>query len=150
MKISSNKQIPKIYYNSVVWCLSSYFMAHLSMQQLALFWGFCFGKWKRKPVSVSEPDPFPHPRRVIHGENRNGNWFPFHCFPESQSSRVCLWSIVVNITSTLRLCLNNTNFPHIKYRWWTFPSLLAVLIAMKNSSSARRHLIRKDHVITVY
>jgi hypothetical protein len=31
------------------------------------------GKWKRKPVSVSEPD-----------------------IPESQSMRVCLWSIVVN------------------------------------------------------
>jgi hypothetical protein len=37
--------------------------------------GFRFGngKWKRKPVSVSEPD-----------------------IPESQSMRVCLWSIVVN------------------------------------------------------
>ncbi len=31
--------------------------------------GFRFGKWKQKPVSVSEPDPFPHPPRVIHGEN---------------------------------------------------------------------------------
>ncbi len=38
--------------------------------------GFRFGKWKQKPVSVSEPDPFPHPPRVIHGENGNGNWFP--------------------------------------------------------------------------
>jgi hypothetical protein len=35
------------------------------------------GKWKRKPVSVSEPD-----------------------IPESQSRRVCLWSIVVNIENS--------------------------------------------------
>jgi hypothetical protein len=35
--------------------------------------GFRYGKWKRKPVSVSEQD-----------------------IPESQSMRVCLWSIVVN------------------------------------------------------
>ena len=80
MKISSNKQIPKIYYD-LVWCLSSYFMAHL--------------------------------------------------------------------TQHTSIVLYHTNFPHIKYQSWTFPSLSVVLIAMTNSSSARRHLIRKVHVITV-
>jgi hypothetical protein len=82
MKISSNKQIPKIFYD-LVWCLSSYFMAHLT-QHTSIF------------------------------------------------------------------VLYHTNFPHIKYQPWTFPSLSVVLIAMTNSSSARHHLIRKVHVITVY
>jgi hypothetical protein len=81
MKISSNKQIPKIYYD-LIWCLSSYFMVHL--------------------------------------------------------------------TQHTSIVLYHTNFPHIKYQPWTFPSLSVVLIAMTNSSSARRHLIWKVHVITVY
>jgi hypothetical protein len=64
--------------------------------------GFHFGKWKRKPVSVSEPDPFPHPQESSTGKMENGKWKrkPVSVsepdIPESQSMRACLWSIVVN------------------------------------------------------
>ena len=54
------------------------------------------------------------------------------------------------LTQHTSIVLYHTNLSHIKYQPWTFPSLSVVLIAMRNSSSARRHLIRKVHVITVY
>jgi hypothetical protein len=57
---------------------------------------------------------------------------------------------MAHLTQHTSIVLYHTNFSHIKYQPWTFPSLSVVLIAMRNSSSARRHLIRKVHVITVY
>jgi hypothetical protein len=57
---------------------------------------------------------------------------------------------MAHLTQHTSIVLYHTNFSHIKYQPWTFPSLSVVLIAMRNSSSARRHLIRKVHVIAVY
>jgi hypothetical protein len=71
------------------------------------------GKWKRKLVSVSENGsgnlflfrnqiPFHIPQESSTGKMKNGKWkrkpvsLSEPDIPESQSMRVCLWSIVVN------------------------------------------------------
>jgi len=82
------------------------------MEAETCFW-FPQGKWKRKLVSVSENGsgnlflfrnqiPFHIPQESSTGKMKNGKWKrkPVSVseldIPESQSMRVCLWSIVVN------------------------------------------------------